>query len=649
MPDGASPHPPEGAHEHAYRAFISYSHRDKPYAASVHRQLEGYRIPSKLVGRVTAVGDVPRRLHPIFRDREELPASSDLGTQLMAALRGSMFLIVICSPSGAASHWVHEEILAFKRMHGEGRVLALVVDGVPWASDKDPASPDECFPRSLRYKLGPDGELSDVRTEPLAADIRPGSDGRRLAKLKLVAGLTGLRLDDLVQREQQRRTQRMAIVTAASVAGMVVTGGLAIYANYQRIEAQQQLAKATTVSKFLIDTFENTNPGKENPHDITVVKILNGSAERARRELRGQPEVQAQFLDVLGNAYNNLGLYAEARAALEPALPQLQRAGSDGARAQLDLANTLMFQGRLDDALKAVGLVERQLGPDLGKSTDVRGAAESTRGRILTAKTDVKAGIAAFDRALAYYARTPDANPKDVARVLNNKGVLLTDDGQYKAADQALQRSLDLYRRNVGDSELRTGQAWYALALNSMQAHDMGGINDLPAARVQIGNALAIERRVLQPDNPILAESLLLQGNIDKGLARLPEAERSLREAIAIYRKAFGGPHFLIGIADVYLALVQSDRGDTPGALASLDDAKHNYDVSYGKLHPNHGDLLVNRAKVLAKAGRMSEAVQDCAQGIAILSQTMGAGASVTKSEQADCAALRAPRVKSRS
>jgi tetratricopeptide (TPR) repeat protein len=638
MSDGAHAH-----HHHihvapSYRAFISYSHRDKAFAAWVHREMEAFRVPAKLVGKVTAVGTVPRRLHPIFRDRDELPASSDLGTELMSALRNSMFLIVICSPAGAKSHWVDQEILHFKRMHGEGRVLALVVGGIPAASDKDPDSPDEAFPRSLRYRLGEDGELSDVRAEPLAADLRQSADGKRLAKLKLVAGLTGLRLDDIVQREAQRRTERLALVTAASLSGMVLTGGLALYANAQRIEANRQLAKANQVSNFLIDTFEESNPRDKNPRSISIVDVLDDSAKRARRELRSQADIQAQLFHVIGRAYNNLGLFKEGRAALEPSAPQIEAAGPDGADALLDLATTYLAQGQLKDALNGVQRAERLLGPDPARHTAARAAAAALRGRILTQASDLKGGLAAFDQALAFYKATPDAKPTDVARTLNNRGLLLSDDGQYKAAEQSLRQSLDLYTRYAGANELRTGQVWYALAENSMQA------NDLPTALTQIGKSLAIERRVLEGDNPILADSLSLQGQIYQGLGKLPDAEQSLRESIAIYKQAYGGPHAAIGIADVYLGLVQSARGDTSGALATLDDAKHNYDVGYGKLHPNHGDLMVNRAKVLAHAGRMREAEASCVKGIEILKQTLGPNESFTKSSEADCAKLQAHR-----
>jgi tetratricopeptide (TPR) repeat protein len=211
---------------------------------------------------------------------------------------------------------------------------------------------------------------------------------------------------------------------------------------------------------------------------------------------------------------------------------------------------------------------------------------------------------------------------------------VLSDDGQFDAADKSLHEALAIWQRALGERHVYTGQAWYALAYNSFNA------GKLPQAEVQIANALKIEQAVLDADNPTIANTLTVQGQILDGVGKLPEAEASLKQAIAIYRKAFGKPHFLIGIADVYLGLIESKLGDTAGALATLDDAKHNYDVGYGKLHPNHGDLLVNRAKVLARAGRMREAHADCDAGVAILRQTLGAEASFTKSSAAVCPVL---------
>lgn len=626
---------------YAYRAFISYSHRDKALATRIHREIEAYRIPAKLVGTTSPVGVVPRRLTPIFRDRDELPASADLGRELNAALQGSMFLIVVCTPASAKSRWVDEEVLQFKQLHGDARVLAVIAGGTPYATDIPGHADEECFPNSLRFHLGPDGALSDAPAEPIAADIRTGGDGWRLAKLKLIAGLTGVRLSELVQREAHRRNRQMMAITGGALCGMVITGGLAFYANAQRIEAnaqritaQREAAAARAASDYLVGTFELSNPATENPRTITALTILSRSVARARTELAGQPAIQVRLMATLGRAYNNLGLFSEAQSALESSSPTIRKAGPDGAEAELTLATTYFKQGELAKGTQAVRQAEAMLGPDLKQHTLLRGEAAVIEGQIQSSASNVKAGVAAFDRALAFYRVTDNVPPKLLGMALNNRGLLLSDDGQFDAAEKSLTEALNIDRRTLGDHHLLTGQAWYALANNSASA------DHFAVAETQIANALAIERGVLDPDNPTIAVTLTTQGQILDGVGKSPEAERALRDAVAIYRKAYGKPHFLIGIAEVYLALVQSKRGDTAGALATLDDAKHNYDVSYGRLHPNHGDLLVNRAKILARAGRMKEAKADCAAGVAILQKTLGPDASFTKSSAEVCTVL---------
>ena len=175
-----------------YRAFISYSHRDAGWASWLHRSLERYRPPKALIGTVTSQGEVPKRLSPVFKDREELPSATDLGGLINAALAGSAAQIVICSPQAAKSKWVNEEILAFKRLGREDKILCIIVGGEPNATDMRGREAEECFPPALRFRLGSDGNLSAVRTEPIAADARPGKDGKSNAKLKLISGLLGV-------------------------------------------------------------------------------------------------------------------------------------------------------------------------------------------------------------------------------------------------------------------------------------------------------------------------------------------------------------------------------------------------------------------------------------------------------------------------
>lgn len=636
------------AHPLRYLAFISYSHHDKACADWLHRALETFRVPTKLVGKETAYGTVPKRLVPVFRDRAELPASDDLGSAIEAALQNSGHLIVICSPAAARSKWVDKEVRTFKRLHGEQRVLALIASGEPYAGDCHAAMDEECFPPSLKLRFDAGGHALDVPAEPIAADIRPGKDGRRLALLKLVAGLTGVGLDDLAQRDAQRRMRQMAVIATASVAGMIVTSGLAIYANQQRLEADRQRsaaqvqrgiaeresAAATSAADFLIGTFALSNPATENPRTITALTILDRGADRARTELANQPALQARLVATLGGAYAALGLLQEAEKVVLSSRQAVDRAGPDGVYAILRLADIYRLRGDTSRAIALVRDAERRLREAPLPSARLQGMAASIEGRAYAARLDVKRSVAAFDRAIVAFQRARDRKPGEIVAPLREKGAVLSDDGQFARSSEALALALTFARSELGDVHLITGSVELGLAQNAFQQ------GNLELAAKWLAPALAIFRKVLDPGAPILADALLMQGQIELGQKRYAAASQSLSQAAAIYRNAFGQTHFMIGIADVYLALAKSGRGDLKGSLAAFEAAKAQYDASYGELHANHGDLLVNRATVLAKFGRGLEAEADCAEGLRILGKTLGADAGYTRTMADTCAKL---------
>ena len=240
-----------------YYAFISYSHKDKKWGDWLHHSLETFTVPKRLAGKQTLAGVVPQKIAPIFRDREELPTSSDLGSMINQALEDSRYLIVICSPDSARSRWVNEEVLAYKRMGRANRILAIIVDGEPNAADKGFPQVQECFCDALKYELDANQQLSLSRSEPIAADARPGKDGKPDARLKLIAGLLGIGFDELKQRELQRRQKRLLITSIVSISIAVITIFLAISAYIARNEAvmqRQEAVKQKTMAEEARDT-----------------------------------------------------------------------------------------------------------------------------------------------------------------------------------------------------------------------------------------------------------------------------------------------------------------------------------------------------------------------------------------------------------
>lgn len=234
----------DSSESYRYWAFISYSNKDEKWARWLHRAIETYGIPAQLVSHPTPSGSpAPRRFRPIFRDRDELPASSDLSAQIKNALRSSQYLIVVCTPAAAQSQWVNKEIEKFHSFGRKDRVLAIIVDGEPNANNDS-----ECFPPALR------------RVEPIAADARPEGDGKTNAKLKLLAGMLGVSFDALKQRDNHRRIRRLQWAILASLLLSTGFAALAWYANYQRAKAVKAREYAETALSFLLYEVNDERP-----------------------------------------------------------------------------------------------------------------------------------------------------------------------------------------------------------------------------------------------------------------------------------------------------------------------------------------------------------------------------------------------------
>lgn len=290
-----------------YTAFLSYSHNDAAAALRLHRRLEAYRMPKRLVGRETARGPVPERLAPIFRDREELPAATDLSETVREALVQSGALIILCSPNSAGSLWVAEEIRTFRELHPDRPILAAVLDG----------DPPDCFPAALRA-FGRDGTWH----EPLATDLRPQRDGIRLGLLKLVAGITGVGLDALVQRDAARRVRRVMAVTVGAVVALLITAALALVALQARREADRQRAEAEGLVEFMLTDL------RERLSSVGRVEIMETVNRRAlayydglqaRHDPQANSAMRARVIDAVGEVQMATGDTGGALASFREA------------------------------------------------------------------------------------------------------------------------------------------------------------------------------------------------------------------------------------------------------------------------------------------------------------------------------------------
>ena len=558
--------------EFKYKAFISYSHADEEWAKWLHSALETYRVPKRLVGRESEFGPVPARISPVFRDRDELATATNLGETLTRALQQSAFQIVICSRKAARSRWVNEEILTFKRLGRENRIFALVVDGEPGASANPATAELECFPPALIYRMGPDGEPTAERGEPIAADVRPGKDGKLDVKLKLVAGMLGVGLDELKQRDAHRRHVRMMWLVSASVVGMAITSALAAAAWLARNEAERQRARAEAeaetarqTTRFMVDLFKVSDPGEALGNTITAREILDKGAARIERELADQPAIQATLMDTMGTVYTSLGLYEPAVNLVRQAFEK--RRGIWGpehpevASSQTHLGEILRLKSDFEEA-------ERQL----------RGALE-TRRRIFG---DVSA---------------------EVADTLSRLVELLSDKGEYAAAEPLVREALSIRRQLYGNTHPDIAKSIEDLGTNYYQR------GEYEQAVEYLREALAMQRELHKTPHPALIQALGNLGWAYMGLSKFEEAEPLCRLALAMARQVYGDVHPETAAILNNLAFVLQVRGDLQEADAAFRETLVINRKLLGESHPTIALTLSNIGFVAIALGNQDEGV----------------------------------------
>jgi len=560
------------AENYKYRAFISYSHKDEKWAAWLHKALETYKVPKRIVGRETFMGEIPARLMPVFRDRDELPSATNLGDLLTQSLADSATQIVICSPAAAQSHWVNEEILTYKRLGRSDRIFCLIVDGEPWASNKPGEEDQECFPHALRYEMGDEGELSDRQAEPIAADARLEGDGRVNARLKLISGMLGVGFDALKQREANRRHRRMLVFTTASFVGMAITSGLAVTAYLARIEAEEQRNRAQIeaetarqTTQFMVGLFEVSDPSEALGNTITAREILDKGAERIDDELADQPEIQATLMDTMGTVYKSLGLYDAAAPLVAKSVERRRSIFGDDH-------------------------------PAVAQSLNHLGEVQALKAEYDAAEKNLRDALAVRRELLGNQA-------PEVAETLTQLAYVLTEKGDYAGAEPLIRESLDIRRAVFGESHPEVADSLEGLGLN---VFDQG---DFDQSITLLRQAVAMRREAHGERHPDLFEAINNLAYVMDVAGNLEGAKALFLESLAMARRLYDEAHPAVATAMSNVAYVYHVQGEYDAAESIYEELIALQKSVLGERHPEVATLLHNLAFLHYEKGDSGKAM----------------------------------------
>jgi serine/threonine-protein kinase len=422
-------------------------------------------------------------------------------------------------------------------------------------------------PDRLRRKLAGDLDtivLEALRKEPsrryasvehLHDDIR-----RHLAGLPVSA-----RADTATYRLSRFvRRHRLSVAGAATFALLLLGFSIVTAIQSARIREQaeritQERDRAEQVAGFLANLFRTLDPYADGGGPITIREVLDSGAVRLDRDFADEPQVRAEMMEVIAQAYDGLGYHSDARRLLESSL-EIQ----------------LSVHGDTDPAV--AGLLS-QLAHVLVEQGDYRGAESLLRRNLASRR--------------ALYG---DDHPY-VARLLNSLAQALREQGRYAEAEPLLQEALAIDGRHAGQDGADLAQSTRGMA------HMLRDRGDYAVAESFYRRALALHRDQFGEDHPESANSLINLAIILHAQGDHAESEPLFRDGLAVKRRLLGDEHDDVVMDMVGFADLLHDMGDDEGAEELYRTALTAHAHAQHDAHPMRARALLGLADLIMDRG----------------------------------------------
>lgn len=406
--------------------------------------------------------------------------------------------------------------------------------------------------------------------EQLSEDIRRHLEGR---PVKARPVTLGYRAGKFVSRH------RAAVAAAIVIVALLV--GFAAMATRQAARIARERDRANMVTEFLVGLFQVSNPSEAKGNAVTAREVLDAGAEKVRRDLKGQPEVQAAMMDSIGRVYYKLGLFDDAAPLIEEALATRRRL-----------------------------LGEEH--PDVLASLVHRAELHHARGELAAAEQ-------LYREVLEKRWRLSGSPHAEVAASLNSLGVLLKDKGDYAAAEAPLRQALEMRRALFGGAhpDVASSLAELAILFKQKGEHE--------AAEPFYREALEMRRQLLGEDHPDVATSLNDLAVFYDTRGRSEESEALYRQSLALFQRLYGEEHHFVATTLSNLAGVLKNRG-------LYDEAEPLYRRSLemkrkrlGAEHPEVAVVLNNYANLLSLKRDYKAAELMFREAVALKRKVLGA------------------------
>jgi len=475
-----------------------------------------------------------------------------------------------------------------------------------------------------------------------------------------------------------RRNRRVLIGIAATL--LLIAATIVFYTvrlTRARNAAVQEAARTLRIQQFTESLFDGGDKAAGPALELRAVELLDRGRHEAA-SLGGDPLMQADMQETLGDIYQKLGKLDMAEPLLVSALAERRKVLGDEHRKVADSLLALGMlrkdQGKLDEAETLVrqGMEMSQRtrsksDPDTIRSMVALGAVLDTHGKYdqakqiledalklqpkstestpemsenLTELANVNFYQGRYDisedlnnRALQIDRRLFGEQHPSVAQELNNLGAIEENRGNYSAAEKYYREALAITEAWYGTDHPETAANLTALAQElSYEKRD-------DEAETMLQRALAIQKRVNGPVHATVATTLNQLGVLAYNRDQYPVARRYFTEALEAYQKLYGDHHPTVAVAYSNLGSVCLDEKNYPCAEKMFRQAMRLLD-SISAVSLNAAVAHLKLGRTLLREGRFQEAEPETLTAYKYLLKQMAPTNNYLAASRKDLAAI---------
>ena len=430
--------------------------------------------------------------------------------------------------------------------------------------------------------LQADPERRYATVDALADDVRRHLDGTPIAARRASASY---RLRKFVTRH--RIGVALACVALLALLGALGTALLQTrYAREQTLQAQtaarlatQQSERAEGVRRILVGVFEQAEPDANGGRPISARELLEMGERQIEGAFDAQPAVESDAATLISELYVQIGDFDRAKALLQrslaasddPRVPDdvkarvlvgiaaveletnaydaaieharhglalLEKTGNGAAvsiaKAHAVIASVLIAKGQLGEAEAVLRKSLERDGMALGEQSEAVATSWIELGNVFGRTDRLDEAEQAFRTGIAITRTLFGDDSYHLAHALNELSSVLSDKKDFAGAENALQQSLQVRLRTVGEDHRDT----FIVRHNLLVLQEtMGRVAEALPQRLALLERAQTNGRVTPRD---LASYYLAAGRDQRDVGQFDAAAPMLRTAIKLFSDTLG-------------------------------------------------------------------------------------------------------------